>query len=239
MPSLYPKIIIFERALNRNTQCFCSWLVNAQLFSDPAVAPVEGILRACASEVQRCVLSWHHSCHHFSCMLCLQAWLWPPAASLNPAFILTIVADALAPVWVVFLLHFWSCFFFTPFHLMFVASFSSILIVIWSLFSLEWLKILMFFSFYNCLFEKWHSMRVSNPLLSNHASCITVENCVVLLILLCRNAKTVKSSVSRQTFVISREIHRWQWLKPHCVCVHASLNFICTAFYWSIEALCH
>lgn len=54
----------------------------------------------------------------------------------------------------------------------------------------------MFFSFYNCLFEKWHSMRVSNPLLSNHASCITVENCVVLLILLCRNAKTVELSVS-------------------------------------------
>lgn len=74
--------IIFELALNRlEDTSVISWLFNAHLFCNPAVAPVERILRARVNEVQCCVLSAHHSCHHFSWMLCLQARLWPPLPS--------------------------------------------------------------------------------------------------------------------------------------------------------------
>lgn len=181
------------------------------------------ILRAHASEVHRCVLSLCHSCHHFSCMLCLQAWLWPPSPSsglFKPCFILTTVADALVPVLVVFLLH--------SFIVVFVCYLIlRILIrsVSWSSFSLGWPKIPLFFSFNYCLFEKRHSMRVSNPLLSNHASCITVGDCIVLVVFALQ--RHVETRVSRQTVVISREIRQWQWLKLHCLhaCMHLWTSF--------------
>lgn len=200
MPSLYPKMIIFEQALNRleHMSVFFSWLFNALFLRSSGSTCWEDPEGMC---------KWSATLYFvFASQLSslfLHVMSPGPAVTssglFKPCFILTIVADARVPIWVVFLLHFlFKLFFFTPFHLMFAASFGSILIpsVIWSSFSLELLKIPMFFSFYNCLFEMWHSMLVSNPLLSNHASCITVRNCVVLLILLCWNAKTVKLSIS-------------------------------------------
>ncbi len=196
------------------------------------------ILRAHASEVHRCVLSLRHSCHHFSCMLCLQARLWPPSPSsglFKPCFILTTVADALVPVVVVFILHsFIVCFNVCCFILCIL-----IRSVIWSSFSLGWPEIPLFFSIYNCLFEKRHSMRVSNPLLSNHASCITVGDCVVLVVFALQ--RHVETRVSRQTN--SRNLKRNPSVTvietAPFACKHASLNLICTAFYWSVDALCH
>lgn len=163
----------------------------------------------------------------------------PPAASLNPALFWQYSwRSCTSSVWFSF-----AFFFFYSFSLNVCCFILCVLIpsVIWSSFSLEWLKIPMFFSFYNCLFENRHSMRVSNPLLSNHASCITVENCVVLVILARRNTRTDKSSVSSNLRHLKRNSSETVIETALCLrtCMHASLNFICTAFYWSIEALCH
>ncbi len=220
----------FEQA---RTMSIISCPLNAQLLCKPAVAPVDDPEGTCKWSAPLCFVFAPQLSSLFLHVMS-PGPEWPPSPSsglFKPCFILTTVADALVPVLVVFLLHsFIEVFIVCCFILRIL-----IRSVIWSSFSLGWPKIPLFFSFYNCLYEKRHSMRVSNPLLSNHASCITVGDCVVLVVFALQ--RHVETRVSRQTVVISREIRQWQWMKLHCL--HASLNFICIAFYWSIEALCH
>lgn len=74
-------------------------------------------------------------------------------------------------------------------------------------------------------------MRVSNPLLSNHTSCITVGDCVVLVVFALQ--RHVETRVSRQTnsHNLKRNPSVTVIETAPFACKHASLNLICTAFY--------